>query len=123
MPQEARDFLAPWISVARARGRVLRCADPDEAQQHCEQEVVKLSLDNLMTFPWIVEPVRVGTPRLHGMRFDIRSGALETLDADGMFRRMQRVNQPHTNVRLVADITRGNGPSPLLLRTRQGPPG
>ena len=47
-----------------------------------------------MTFPWIVEPVRVGTPRLHGMRFDIRSGALETLDADGMFRRMQRVNQP-----------------------------
>jgi carbonic anhydrase len=86
-PQEARDFLAPWISVARAaRGKVLRCADPDEAQERCEQDVVKLSLDNLMTFPWIAEPVRVGTLRLHGMRFDIRSGALEALDADGMFR-------------------------------------
>jgi carbonic anhydrase len=85
-PQEARDFLAPWISVARAaRGKVLRCADPDEAQERCEQEVVKLSLDNLMTFPWIAEPVRVGTLRLHGMRFDIRSGALAALGADGLF--------------------------------------
>jgi len=39
-----------------------------------------------MTFPWIAEPVRVGALHLHGMRFDIRSGALEVLDADGMFR-------------------------------------
>jgi len=57
-----------------------------EAQERCEQEVVKLSLDNLMTFPWIVEPVRVGTLRLHGMRFDIRSGVLEMLHGDGVFR-------------------------------------
>jgi len=88
-PAEARDFLAPWISVARAaRGKVLRCTDPDEARERCEQEVVKLSLDNLMTFPWIAAPTRAGTLRLHGMRFDIRSGALEALDTDGMFRRV-----------------------------------
>jgi len=86
-PAEAGDFLAPWISVARAaRGKVLRCADPDEAQERCEQEVVKLSLDNLMTFPWIAEPVRAGTLRLHGMRFEIRSGILEALHTDGVFR-------------------------------------
>ena len=86
-PVEALDFLAPWINVARAaRGRVLRCTDPEEAQERCEQEVVKLSLDNLLTFPWITEPVHTGTLRLHGMRFDIRSGALEVLHTDGMFR-------------------------------------
>jgi len=87
VPAEAGDFLAPWISVARAaRGKVLRCTDPDEAQERCEQEVVKLSLDNLMTFPWIAEPVRAGTLRLHGMRFEIRSGVLEALHTDGVFR-------------------------------------
>jgi carbonic anhydrase len=48
--------------------------------------VVKLSLDNLMTFPWIAEPVRAGTLRLHGMRFEIRSGILEALHTDGVFR-------------------------------------
>ena len=86
-PAETPDFLAPWISVARAaRGKVLRCTDPDEAQERCEQEAVKLSLDNLMTFPWIAGPVRAGTLRLHGMRFDIRSGVLEMLYGDGMFR-------------------------------------
>lgn len=87
VPAEAQDFLAPWISVARAaRGKVLRCTDPDEAQERCEQEVVKLSLDNLLTFPWIAAPVREGALRLHGMRFDIRSGVLEVLGADGGFR-------------------------------------
>jgi carbonic anhydrase len=86
VPAEAPDFLAPWISViSAARGKVLHCTDPDEAQARCEQEVVKLSLDNLMTFPWIAEPARTGTLRLHGMRFDIRSGALEVLRANGMF--------------------------------------
>ena len=86
-PAETPDFLAPWISVARAaRGKVLRCTDPDEAQERCEQEAVKLSLDNLMTFPWIAGPVRAGTLRLHGMRFDIRSGVLEMLHGDGVFR-------------------------------------
>jgi carbonic anhydrase len=88
-PVEALDFLAPWMNVARAaRGKVLRCTDPEEAQERCEQEVVKLSLDNLLTFPWITEPVHTGTLRLHGMRFDIRSGALEVLHTDGMFRRV-----------------------------------
>ncbi len=89
VPDEAADFLAPWISVARvARGAVLRCTDPEEAQERCEQEVVKLSLENLMTFPWIAQPVRAGTLRLRGMRFDIRSGALELLEPDGAFRRI-----------------------------------
>ncbi len=89
VPAETTDFLAPWISVARAaRGAVLRCTDPEEAQARCEQEVVKLSLDNLLTFPWIAEPVRTGALRLHGMIFDIRSGALQVLQPDGMFRRV-----------------------------------
>jgi len=87
VPPEATDFLAPWVSVARAaKGKVLRCTDPEEAQALCEREVVKLTLDNLLTFPWIAERVRDGTLRLHGARFDIRDGVLEMLDtASGAF--------------------------------------
>jgi carbonic anhydrase len=84
--------------VARAaRGKVLHCADPDEAQERCEQEVVKLSLDNLMTFPWLAEPVSIGTLRLHGMRFDIRSGALEALDGMACSVRYDASTLPDTN--------------------------
>lgn len=86
-PEQATDFLAPWIAVARAaRGRVLRCTDPEEAQTLCEREVVKLSLENLLTFPWIAERVRAGTLHLHGARFGIYNGALELLGPDGDFR-------------------------------------
>lgn len=85
-PPETADFLAPWINIARAaRGKVLRCTNPEEAQEMCEHEVVKLALDNLMTFPWIAERVRSGALRLHGARFDIRSGVLEIVDAAGQF--------------------------------------
>ncbi len=65
---------------------MLRCTDPDEAQLLCEQEVVKLSLDNLLNFAWIAAPARSGTLRLHGISFDIRSSVLQVLDKDGSFR-------------------------------------
>ena len=90
-PAETTDFLAPWISIARAaKGKVFRCTDPEEAQERCEREVVKLSLDNLATFPWIAERVQAGSLRLHGARFDTRHGALEVLGADGEFTRVDR---------------------------------
>ena len=50
----------------------------------CEMAVVRLSLNNLLTFPWIREAVDAGTLRLQGFRFDIRSGLLTTL-VDGRF--------------------------------------
>jgi carbonic anhydrase len=39
-----------------------------------------------MTFPWIATAIRAGTLELHGCFFDIRSGTLERLGADGIFR-------------------------------------
>ena len=81
------DFLVPWMRIAEpAKRRVLACgaADPQTA---CEQESVKLSLANLLTFPWVAEPVRAGRLRLEGMTFDIRSGVLAVLQEDGRFAR------------------------------------
>lgn len=85
-PKEARDFVAPWMAMAAsARARALRCTSPEARQQCCEQEVVKISLANLMTFPWVAERVAAGRLVLHGAWFAIQSGLLRILQPDGNF--------------------------------------
>jgi carbonic anhydrase len=87
-PANARDFVAPWMSMAesaRERALSLESASPRERQQCCEQAVIKVSLANLMTFPWIAAPVAAGTLRLHGAWFSIRTGELMVLRPDGSF--------------------------------------
>lgn len=82
----AGDFLVPWMRIAApARERVLR-RDAADPQSECERESVKLSLQNLQTFPWIAERVAAGDLRLTGTMFDIRSGLLTVLQQDGDFR-------------------------------------
>lgn len=84
-PREVQDFVAPWMSMAASvRERLLRC-EHAERQQQAELEVVKLSLANLMTFPWIAERVAAGSLRMHGAWFAIRSGELRLLQSDGSF--------------------------------------
>jgi carbonic anhydrase len=88
MPPGTEDFVAAWMGIAReARARVLRCEPmSDEARQEAgEQEMVRLSLENLLTFPWIREAVEAGRLRLHGGHFGIRSGRLAMLGEDGGF--------------------------------------
>ena len=85
-PPDANDFVSPWIGIAqRARERVLARGDIGDVQLACEQETVKLSLENLATFPWLAERVAHGRLRLHGAHFDIRSGTLSMLDGSGRF--------------------------------------
>ena len=68
-----------------AKQRTMVNADRSKWQLRCEQEAVKLTLDTLLTFPWIKERVVPGKLRLHGAHFDIRSGELSLLGADGEF--------------------------------------
>jgi carbonic anhydrase len=84
-PGQAGDFLLPWMRIAEpARRRVLQRASADP-QADCEQESVKLSLENLLTFPWIAERVAQQSLHLAGTVFDIRSGVLALLQPDGSF--------------------------------------
>jgi carbonic anhydrase len=85
-PAEASDFVGQWVRIAEpARLRAIK--EPLELQQGiCEHEAVRLSLANLMTFPWIKEAVDDGHLQLHGCYFGIQSGILEHLGEDGIFR-------------------------------------
>jgi carbonic anhydrase len=83
--EPAGDFVGPWIRLAeRARRRVLAC-DTTDRQLEGEYAVVRVSLENLATFPWIASRVAAGTLRLHGTHFDVRSGVLASLRPDGAF--------------------------------------
>ena len=68
-------FINDWMRVAEhARNRVLaRSQDisPDAQQRACEMEAIRVSLDNLLTFPWILERVMRKELRLHGWYFDM----------------------------------------------------
>ncbi|MBL8701514.1 MAG: carbonic anhydrase [Alphaproteobacteria bacterium] len=84
-PVAADDFLGSWMSVAEsAKRRVLESAAEDR-QTACEQEAVKLSLDNLRSFPWIRQRIAARRLTTHGATFDIRSGVLSLLRPDGRF--------------------------------------
>jgi carbonic anhydrase len=84
-PHSVGDFLGPWMRIAEpARVRALACTAADR-QIVCAEEAIKVSLENLLTFPWIAERVNSTRLQLHGAIFDIRSGALSVLQPDGRF--------------------------------------
>lgn len=85
-PDSVQDFVAPWIAqgtpVVR---RVAEAVEPDEVEQASEEAIVRLSLDNLRTFPWIAEREAAGTLVLSGLHFGIADGILRALNGPGPF--------------------------------------
>jgi len=73
-------FIDPWMEIAKAaREKIVNnYADEDFDAQcvRCEQASIKISLDNLKTFPWIKERYDAGKLFIHGWYFDIDSGCL-----------------------------------------------
>lgn len=51
-------------------------AGEDIRRRACEQRAILVSLQNLLTFPWISERVTAKTLRIHGWYFDVREGQL-----------------------------------------------
>jgi carbonic anhydrase len=68
-------FLGPWIKLLEPAAEKCRHRD----QPDFERETVRLSLERLMTFPFIAERVKAGTLSLAGARFGIADGRLEVL--------------------------------------------
>ncbi len=75
------DFIESWMSIAKsARDRV--CDAPDAPQDFdakcaaCEREAIRVSLTNLLTFPWVVQRMQTGELTLAGFHFNVETGSL-----------------------------------------------
>lgn len=77
-------FIGDWMRLAeKARIEVengMPNAPQEKKHQACEQRAILISLDNLMTFPWVRERIERGTLMLHGWYFDIEHGQLLQYD-------------------------------------------
>jgi len=71
-------FIHNWMHITdEARRRTLLVARQlplKEQLRILEQEAIKTSLANLLSFPWINERVESGQLRIHGWRFDLNEG-------------------------------------------------
>lgn len=79
-------FIDPWMDIATpAREKVLaEHSDKEFSEQctHCEKASIEISLQNLMTFPWIKERYESGKLYTHGWYFDIGTGSLLGMEGD-----------------------------------------
>ncbi|WP_242115469.1 carbonic anhydrase [Sphingomonas lacusdianchii] len=77
-------FVAHWIDLLdEAREKVVAEHGTGPAgQKALEQEGVKVSLQNLMTFPFVKERVEAGKLKLHGAVFAIEDGRLRVLEGE-----------------------------------------
>lgn len=81
-----REFIDGWMSIVeQARDDSLK----GEAQlRNVEREAVKVSLDNLLTFPWVKRRVEDGRLKLHGWLFDLEAGELLAHEAGDSWKTM-----------------------------------
>ena len=78
---EEHDFIDTWLLIAdeaKAQIQAQNHSHP-EACRCCEKEAIRLSLRNLMTFPFVARRVQQNKLKLHGWLFDLESGRLEKL--------------------------------------------
>lgn len=88
-PLSSGDFISQWMSqiapAAAALGPHAKY-DAEAYRKRLEFASVELSLDNLMTFPWVRSKVEQGKLELHGAYFGVAAGRLLVRDpASGRF--------------------------------------
>lgn len=90
VPHNCRDFVAPWMAQAEPAIRAAAASCPpgetELALLAAERAVVRLSVTNLRSFPWIAEREAAGDLKLAGMHFAIATGVLSEMAEDGTFR-------------------------------------
>jgi carbonic anhydrase len=77
---ESDSYINSWMRMAEeVHAEVLHdlpAANTHQQMTACEQRAILVSLDNLMTFPWVRERVESGALALHGWYFDIEHGQM-----------------------------------------------
>ena len=85
-PETCNDFVVPWVSQATPVVRLICESFPEEETERlAEETVVRLSIENLRTFPWIAEREAAGQLTLTGLHLGIANGVLTALNGPGRF--------------------------------------
>ncbi|PWJ16499.1 carbonic anhydrase [Jannaschia seohaensis] len=74
-------FVGRWMDVLRPGWEEVKELEGRARLEALEKQSVLVSLDNLMTFPFVAEAVKDGELALHGLWNDLKEGALEIYDA------------------------------------------
>ncbi len=75
--EDKSSFVGRWIDTLRpAYERIDTSAPEDDQLKALEQESVKTSLENLLTFPFVADALKGETLTLHGLWTDIGEGEL-----------------------------------------------
>ena len=77
---EATSFVGRWMDILRPGFEALPPGDDAERLRALEKAAVRVSIGNLLTFPFVREAVEEGKLTLHGLWHDIGEGTLEGWD-------------------------------------------
>jgi carbonic anhydrase len=79
------DFVGSWVKIGlpAKKTTLSQMSDKPLTEQcsFCEQEAVNVSLNNLLTFPFVEERVQKGELELYGMHYDFHDGKLTSWKA------------------------------------------
>jgi carbonic anhydrase len=76
-------FVGRWMEILRpGYDRTAAIAEPRARVAAMEREAIRISLANLMTFPFVREAVEADLLTLHGVWHDIGAGGLEYYDGE-----------------------------------------
>ncbi|MBT3559293.1 MAG: carbonic anhydrase [Rhodospirillales bacterium] len=77
----SREFIDGWMSIVRQATD--EKIESDDQLRHVEHKAVNISLDNLLSFPWVKTRVEAGELTLHGWLFDLERGELRAYETSG----------------------------------------
>ena len=75
--EEKTSFVGRWMDILRPGFERVKDAEPESRARLLEKESVLVSLENLMTFPFVKDEVKTGRLSLHGLWNDIGEGTVE----------------------------------------------
>ncbi|PRY75199.1 carbonic anhydrase [Yoonia maritima] len=80
--EEKGSFVGRWMDILRPGFDALPEGDEESRLRALEKGAVLVSLENLMTFPFVEKAVKDGTLSIHGLWNDIGEGTLEAYDPE-----------------------------------------
>lgn len=79
--ERVESFIGRWLDVLKPGFvRVADIASPEDRQTALEKEGIQISLENLLSYPFVAEAVNSGAVSLHGLWTDLAEMDLETFD-------------------------------------------